>query len=963
MSEKAKGKRLFQVLRELNLKQDTVVSHLKGHGFEIGKVDPNTKLSDEMYMSLLDSFAKEKAAAERHKRWVEEEKQRKDQRQVDADEEDFIPASEPVAVPEPVVEVAPEPTPMPEPIPEVAEAPAPEPVPEVAPVVTAPAPVPAPAVTPEPVAEVPAVVEPEPVPEVVPVMVMPEPVVVAEPEPIAEIPAPEPIAEAVVAAVTQAVPEAPPVAEEVVVPKASGKPEKKKAVQEPAPEVEEGGLITADRYVLEGPKVLGRVDLNAIVDSEPGIKRKKRKRKGKKDDKPVSPAVKVETPAAPAPKPAAPQQDKKKKKGNEKDKKKLPVISKEAVNQAISDTKSELNRQGKERQNARLRRREKRAERAEQREHEEAQLLAEEQKLRVVEYVSANELANMMDIPVTEIIRTCLELGMMVSINQRLEADTIQLIAEEFGVEVEFVTDIASDEIEDQEDAPEDLSPRAPVVTIMGHVDHGKTSLLDNIRKSSVVTSEAGGITQHIGAYSVVLESGERITFLDTPGHEAFTAMRARGAQVTDLVILVVAADDAVMPQTIEAINHARAAGVPIVVAVNKIDKDGANIDNVLQQLAHQDVLVENWGGSVQCSLISAKKGINIDGLLEKVILESEILELKANPDRRAVGTIIESRIDKGRGIVATVLVQKGTLKVGDYFVSGAFHGKVRAMFDEYDKRIKSAGPSQPALIVGFTGSPDVGDKFVVMEGEREAKDIAGKRQQIAREQSMRQRKHLTLDEIGRRLALGEFKELNIIIKADVGGSVQALTDSLLKLSTPEVQVRIIHNGVGAITESDVMLASASDAVIIGFQVRASTPHVRRLIEQEAIDFRTYSVIYDAIEDVRDALEGLLSPETSEKTLGVAQVREVFRVPKVGTIAGCMITEGKLARKDSVRLIRDGVVIWHGRMGSLRRFKDPVNEVVSGYECGLSLENQQDIQVGDQIESFEVVQTKRRLKS
>jgi len=1011
-----KPKKLFQVLRELNLKQDTVVAHLKKEGFELGKVDINTKLNDDMYLSLLEKFAKEKAAAERHQRWAEEERQRKERRDYDFPDDESVEesASDTIAPP---VEV---PVPEPEATIEVHT----HPDVSIEPDSVEPAVV-------EPIVEI----DPTPVPEVTVVEPLEQEHILAhEPEPMpsqihteeapkVESTAPEPrhdevevpplpvaptaetppaVSESTIAEEMEAIPEpmasvqeptvAPPemVNDVVVVEQVPNNPEviteasdtgetqprrkKEKAKKqdnlrevEDVDDLDDGPkLIKSDRYILEGPKVLGKVNLATLQDAEPGAKRKKRKRKGKADEPVRQPKASPSTaPANDAPKKATPAATPATTAVKSKKKKaKLPVISQEEVKEAIVQTKSGMMRHGtKERQGARLRRREKRVERAELREQEMAAQEAWERKLRVVEYVSANELANMMDVSVTEVISTCLELGLMVSINQRLEADTIQLIAEEFGVEIEFVTDVASDEITLQDDDEADLLPRAPVVTIMGHVDHGKTSLLDYIRRTNVVKSEAGGITQHIGAYSVTLPTGQMITFLDTPGHEAFTAMRARGAQVTDLVVLIVAADDGVMPQTIEAINHAHAAGVPLIIAVNKIDKDGANPQRVLQELTQYKVVVEAYGGNVQHSEISAKKGINIEGLLQQIVDEAELLDLKANPNRNANGTIVESRIDKGRGIVATVLVQRGTLKVGDVFVAGAYTGKVRAMFDEVEKRVKSAGPSKPALIVGFNGPPDVGDRFVVLDDEREAKEIANKRQQIAREQSMRQKKHLTLDEIGRRLALGDFKELNLIIKADVGGSVQALTDSLLKLSTEEVQVRVIHSAVGAVTESDVLLASTSDAVIIGFQVRPASPQVRKVMEQEQIDFRTYSVIYDAIEDVRDALEGLLSPELSDKTLGTAQVREVFHVPKIGSIAGCMVTDGKIQRKDAVRLVREGVVIWSGKLASLRRFKDPVNEVSSGYECGIGLEGGQDIKVGDLIETYEVVSTKRRLAS
>ncbi len=550
---------------------------------------------------------------------------------------------------------------------------------------------------------------------------------------------------------------------------------------------------------------------------------------------------------------------------------------------------------------------------------------------------------------------------MMVSINQRLDADTISFVADEYDYDVEFITEFGTDDIVLKEDSPEDLKPRAPIVTVMGHVDHGKTSLLDHIRKANVVAGEAGGITQHIGAYRVEVDEGREITFLDTPGHEAFTAMRARGAKVTDVVILVVAADDAVMPQTIEAINHARAAEVPIIVAINKIDKANANPERVMQQLADQNVLIEQYGGKVQHALVSAIAGTGVDDLLEKVLLEAELLEVTANPDRNADGVVIESRLEKGRGNVATVLVRNGTMRIGDPFIAGIHSGRVRAMFDERDNRITEAGPSQPALVLGFDGAPEAGDQFVVLDDEKEAKEISAKRQQIHREQALRQKKHITLDEIGRRLALGDFQELNLIIKADVGGSVEALSDALQKLSTDEVALSIIHSGVGAINESDVMLASASDAVIIGFQVRP-VPGARQLAEREEIDIRLYSVIYDAIEDVHDALEGLLSPAEKEITLGTAEVRDIFKVPKVGTVAGCYVIEGKIRRNDDIRVIRDGVVIYDGDISSLKRFKDDVREVQNGYECGISVENFNDIKVGDHLEGYEVVEEKRTLE-
>ncbi|PIQ63176.1 MAG: translation initiation factor IF-2 [Bacteroidetes bacterium CG12_big_fil_rev_8_21_14_0_65_60_17] len=722
----------------------------------------------------------------------------------------------------------------------------------------------------------------------------------------------------------------------------------KPAVAEPSDEEKEEGdpetsaesaTLSADRYKLAGTKVLGTIDLSSVEDDSG---RRKRKRKRIATTEKTKPAAKSTPSKA------------KKDKGGRKGKK----VDDAEVEQTLQETLRELE-MGASRVRQR-RRKQRRDTRASDRDRESGQKEAEDKILEVTEFVSTGELANLMDVSVNDVISTLFSAGMMVSINQRLDADTITIVADEFGFEVEFITDYTAADVVIEEDDEADLVPRDPVVTVMGHVDHGKTSLLDHIRKANVVAGEAGGITQHIGAYHVELSSGNSMTFLDTPGHEAFTAMRARGAQVTDVVILVVAADDAVMPQTIEAINHASAAGVPIIVAINKIDKPAANTDRVMQQLADHNVLVEQWGGKVQCELVSAKTGQGIEELLERVAIEAELLELKANPDRRAVCSVIESRLEKGRGNVATVLVQNGTLRIGDIFLAGAFAGRVRAMFDERERPVKERGPSFPALVVGLDGQPEVGDSFIVMKEEKEAREIAQRRQQIMREQSLRQRKHITLDEIGRRLALGEFRELNLIVKGDVGGSVEALSDSLMKLSKEEVVVNIIHKGVGAINESDVMLASASDAIIVGFQVRPVLG-ARQLAEKEEIDIRLYSVIYHAIEEVRDALEGLLSPEKSEKILGVAEVRDIFKVPKAGTVAGCFVVEGKIRRSDRIHLIREGVVIYDGALSSLRRFKDDVREVTSGYECGMAIDKFNDIKVGDQLEAYEVVERRRTL--
>ena len=581
--------------------------------------------------------------------------------------------------------------------------------------------------------------------------------------------------------------------------------------------------------------------------------------------------------------------------------------------------------------------------------------------LKVTEFVTVNELAIMMNnTPVTKVIEACMNLGQMVSINQRLEADALVLVAEEFGYKIEFTTAGEQEALEQEEDRPEDLVPRPPIITVMGHVDHGKTSLLDYIRKSNVIAGEAGGITQHIGAYNVELPDGRHITFLDTPGHEAFTAMRARGAKLTDIAIIIIAADDAVMPQTIEAINHAQAAGVPMVFAINKIDKPGANGEKIREQLANMNILVEDWGGKYQCQEISAKKGINVDKLLDKVLLEADMLELKANPDKRAVGSVVESSLDKGRGYLATVLVQAGTLHVGDVVLAGCYTGRVKAMFNERGQKITEAGPSTPVSVLGLNGAPTAGDTINVLEDEKEAKEIANKREQLLRMQGLRAQQHVTLEEIGRRIAIGNFKELNIIVKADVDGSIEALSDSLIKLSTEEVKVNVIHKAVGAISESDVLLAVASNAIIIGFQVRPSV-EARRQAEKEGIEIRLYSVIYDAIEEVKDGIEGMLAPEEKEEVTATAEVRETFKISKVGTIAGCMVKEGKLTRTAKVRVIRDGIVVYTGTLGSLKRFKDDVKEVAAGYDCGMNIENFNDIKVGDMIEAYTIVQIKRTL--
>ena len=630
------------------------------------------------------------------------------------------------------------------------------------------------------------------------------------------------------------------------------------------------------------------------------------------------------------------------------------------IQKQIKETYARMNENKSKNSFGAKHRREKR-ELASQKLHEEMeQQELEKRILKVTEFVTANDLATLMNIPVTKVIAACMSLGLMVSINQRLDAETIVLVAEEFGYEVEFVTAELTETIEQEADDDGELVPRPPVITVMGHVDHGKTSLLDYIRKSNVIAGEAGGITQHIGAYNVELPDGKRITFLDTPGHEAFTAMRARGAKMTDLAIIIIAADDAIMPQTVEAINHAQAAGVPMIFAINKIDKPGANPDKIKEQLANMNILVEDWGGKYQCQEISAKKGINVDKLLDKVLLEAELLELKANPKRRATGAVIESSLDKGRGYLATVLVQNGTMRVGDVMLSGCYTGRVKAMFNERGQKVDEAGPSTPVSVLGLNGAPTAGETFNVMADEKEAKEIANKREQLIRIQGIKTQKHMTLEEIGRRIAIGNFKELNIIVKGDVDGSVEALSDSLLKLSTEEVRVNVIHKAVGAISESDVLLAAASDAIIIGFQVRPSA-NARKLAEKESIEIRLYSVIYDAINEVKSGIEGMLAPEEKEEVTATAEVKETFKISKVGTIAGCIIKEGKLTRTSKVRVIRDGIVVYTGELGSLKRFKDDVKEVSAGMDCGLNINGYNDVKVGDVIEAYNIVEIKRTL--
>ncbi len=716
--------------------------------------------------------------------------------------------------------------------------------------------------------------------------------------------------------------------------------------------------IKARADKLNGPTVVGRIDLPDKKDkkraepSEAQSRKKRRKRikeSGRikfEDNKPGGDRSKGDQRPQKA-------QVKKRKPLQRKE------VDEEEVQKQIKDTLARLTSKGKSKGSRH--RRDKRAAASEKMQADKEKQDQQKKVLKVTEFVSVNELANMMDVNVTEIISTCMALGLFVSINQRLDAETLTIVAEEFGYEVEFVSAELQESIEtEDEDTEEDLQARPPIVTVMGHVDHGKTSLLDYIRNTNVIAGEAGGITQHIGAYHVSLDDGRDITFLDTPGHEAFTAMRARGAQATDIAIIIVAADDNVMPQTVEAINHAAAAGVPIVFAINKVDKPGANPERIKEELANMNYLVEEWGGKYQSQDISAKEGNGIDELLEKVVLEAEMLELKANPNRRASGAVIESTLDKGRGFVATVLVQSGTLRHGDIILAGQHFGHVKAMFNERNQKITEAGPAQPAIILGLDGAPQAGDNFNVMENEREARNIANKRQQLAREQGLRSQKHITLDEIGRRIAIGNFQELNLIIKGDVDGSVEALSDSLIKLSTEEIQVNVKHKAVGQISESDILLAAASEAIVIGFQVRPSLS-ARKLAEKEQIDIRLYSIIYDAINEIKAAMEGMLSPDIKEEITGTAEVLETFKVTKVGTVAGCIVRDGKISRNSKIRVIREGIVIYTGTLGSLKRFKDDVKEVKNGYECGLNIENFNDIKVGDHVEAFHEVEVAKQL--
>ena len=900
--------RLAKVASELNRSAQVLAEFLNNSGFQV-EPRPTTKISDEMYRALVEEFSADKAARE---------------------EANQLKSAKPARA----VTPEPAPAPAPAPAPLEPEAPKAEEAPAVEKASVSSAPMQGPKVLGKiEISAKGSKKKSEAQAEPVAAKAAPQ-----KSEAPAEAPKTEPVAPAPEVAATAPAPEV----------EASATPEPGETDEKVETKFEK----------LSGPKVLGKINLptqdrsgvKSLADNARDELREKRKRKRKTvEGEKVAVQERIreqrqqETQKAPAA-------------GAGK-----AEVTQQAVNRNVQNTMGRMGSAGKTRsQKHKIKQRNKEDRNQQRRERQEREE-AESKILKVTEFVTANDLAQLMNQPVTAIISACFTLGLMVSINQRLDAETIQIVADEYGYEIEFV-DAESQIIaeEEDEDNPQDLKPRAPIVTVMGHVDHGKTSLLDYVRKENVIAGEAGGITQHIGAYEVTLQDKRKITFLDTPGHEAFTAMRARGAKVTDLAIIVIAADDSVMPQTREAIAHAQAAGVPMVFAINKMDKDGANPDRIREQLAAMNILVEDWGGKFQCQEISAKKGLNIDKLLEKVLLEAEMMELKANPDRNAKGTVIEATQERGRGIVCTMLVQTGTLRVGDHIVAGPYYAKVRALFNERGSNIKEAPPSTPVKMLGFSDTPTAGDIWVEFSEESTAKDVANKRQQLVREQGIRTQRHITLDEIGRRLSVGNFKELKLIVKGDVDGSVEALSDSLLKLSTEEIAVNVIHRGVGQITESDVLLASASDAIIVGFNVRPSAK-AKHLAENEEIDIRAYSIIYKAIEEIKSAMEGLLSPEVVEKVIGNVEIREVFKISKVGSIAGCMVTDGVVERGSMIRIIRDGVVIHTGSLSSLKRYKDDVKEVKKGYECGLQVERFNDIEVGDYLEVYKEEEVKRKL--
>ena len=924
--------RLSKATKELNISLDRAVEELAKQGHEIPN-NRNHKITNEQYDILMTAFADDLARKKRSEEVSAQVKEEKDLLRGTKETEEApvqveapAPVEEPVAAPEPVAE----------------EEPTPAPVPEVE----------------TPKVEVAPVKESEPE---VPVQAEPAKEEGKGPKVLGKIDLDD----------KKPKKKSEPKKEEAPVTKKVASPSPKKvqspgskAAQQPAPtpkkeeKVEPQKVETEikTKYVkIDGPKFTGqKIELPV---EKPKADKKKRVRIKKQGPSGATPTQ--ADPAARGNRGGNQNQNKGKGKGRRGE----PVLVKqeltdEQIQKQIKETLEKLT-SGKKNKGAKIRR-DKRAERREKEELADIQAAEESKVLKVTEFVTVTELANMMEVSVNEVIAALMGVGVMVTMNQRLDAEMLEMVAEEFGFSVNFTDEEVTESFLEEEDNEEDLLPRSPIVTVMGHVDHGKTSLLDYIRKANVIAGEAGGITQHIGAYSVKVHTGQTMTFLDTPGHEAFTAMRARGAQVKDIAIIVVAADDAVMPQTKEAISHAQAAGVPIVFAINKVDREVANPDKIKEQLAQLNLLVEDWGGQIQSMDISAKSGLNVEELLDKVLLEAEMLDLKANPNKNASGTVVEASLDKGRGYMCTALIQSGTLRVGDYVLAGQHSGKVKAMLDERGNRIKVAGPSTPVNLLGLDGAPTSGDRFIVMEDEKEAKQIAAKRLQLQREQSVRSQKKMTLEEIGRRLQVGDFKELNIILKGDVDGSVEALSDSLQKLTTEEIQVNIIHKGVGQISESDILLATASEAIVVGFQVRPSS-QARKLAEKEEVEIRMYSIIYDAINEIRDAMEGMLSAEIKEEIKGTAEIRETFKISKVGTIAGCMVTDGTIERNHDIRIIRDGVVVYTGKLGSLKRFKDDVKEVRQGFDCGLNIANFNDIKVGDVVEAYQMVEVKRTL--
>jgi len=963
--------RLNKVTRDLNVGMTTLVDFLQKKGHVVEN-NPNTKITEEEYEMLVKEYSKDMTLKQEAERLVHERINR------DRPKTDVPVASQPVT---PVHTPVPEPAPVEEvkPVSVKKEEEIYEPHPHIKTIghIDLDQFKPKAKQAPEPVLEKPKPVETKFVKEPVKIVVEEpiKPVVEKVQIPVKPVEVPEKPKEKV-SVVKEEVPA-------VVAPEVS---EVEETSSEPA-------IFTLGGNKLESNiKVIKTIDLDALNQSTRPKKKTQAEKKKEREEK--NPAPKPSAPGARTgestiPKPVAASADpnfQKKKRSRIKDGKvkindtqtpgtprvaqsssdvksrlKKPVLKSEVSTEDVSkQVKETLARLTSKPKKGTKYRKDKREAGSQRRMEEAEQERLESQTIKITEFVTVNDLANMMDVPAVQVISICMSIGQMVSINQRLDAETINFVADEFGFKTEYVSAEVMEAIQVEEDSEEDLLPRPPIVTVMGHVDHGKTSLLDYIRNANVIAGEAGGITQHIGAYNVTLEDGRKITFLDTPGHEAFTAMRARGAKVTDIVIIIVAADDNVMPQTIEAINHAAAANSPMIFAINKIDKPGADPEKIKDTLAQMNYLVEDWGGKYQSQDISAKKGLNVKELLEKILLEADMLELKANPNKKAIGSVIESSLDKGRGYVATVLVNNGTLKIGDIVIAGTNHGRVKAMFNERGIRVKEAGPSEPVMILGLNGAPQAGDNFHVLDTEQEAREIANKREQLQREQGLRTNKLLTLAEIGRRIAVGNFKELNVIVKGDVDGSVEALSDSLIKLTTEEIQVNVIHKAVGAISESDVTLASASDAIIVGFQVRPSQA-ARRLADKEGVDMHMYSIIYDAIEEVKSAMEGMLTPDVKEEITATIEIRDVFKITKVGTVAGCMVKEGKVKRGNRLRLIRDGIVIYTGEMGALKRFKDEVKEVNFGYECGLSFAKYEDLRVGDIVEAFEEIEVRKTL--